>query len=100
MAPQQKSLFVIQEEGVMKGEKPKFYCRLCWQQFDELYEHGRGAYVGGTSLSTQTLGIGERISGGTCKGDIHPTDYRVLRRPKRDKPATLDFDQGDDIEVR
>lgn len=81
-------------------EKPRLYCKLCWQEFDFMDEHDRGSYLGGnyfpSSIPTEE---GERLNG-HCPGDIHRTDYRVQKRNKRLHSPNLDLDQGDPLRLR
>ncbi len=63
----------------------RYYCALCWQEFDDPVWHKDMKLMDGSKLE--------------CRGDIREQVHGVNHRPRREKPPVLDF-PGDPLIIK
>ncbi len=60
----------LTDERIKYMDTPKFYCAICWQEFDDIINHDAASSV-----------QGKRING-HCKGDIRVANPATMRKAK------------------
>ena len=64
-----------------------YYCRLCWQEFDDPGEHNAGSYLGRERLN------------GYCPGDIHLKEHRPRRSRIKAEQGKIEF-TGEPLKIK